>query len=399
MQLFLSLSGIILSAILIYFNARNNKSTIYLGILFWLASMNSFTYYALLYSGSITLTAIVLENTGIIPLLGGPILYFYIRSVLNDDPHLKKQDLWHLVPVLIYLATTSPYLLSSWTYKTEVAGVFISELNSQNHFNTAFLGNKFLVYIVFILSKVFFLAYVLWSTGLLISFLRNKRAQEVFFRLQPTLRWIKAFLYILIILVIAHILFMIKIFAFGDLTSFANIKTIQNILAAGPIAIILYTFFTPEVLYGLPRIPASRKEIKLVDKPTNMHNHVKKTTQKQIESNYLQSIGREADGCMEKFRPYTQPDFNLAKLSVLIHIPVHHLAYYLREEKKKSFTDYRNEWRVRHAKNLMKEGKNSEITLEALGLLSGFPNRDSFREAFHRIEGVTPAVFVAQSKE
>lgn len=399
MQLLLSFSGIILSAILIYFNAHNNKSTIYLGISFLLASMNSFTYYALLFSGSVTLTAIVILNTGFIPLLGGPILYFYIRSVLNDDHQLKKQDLWHLVPVFIYLASVSPYLMSSWTYKTEVAGIFISALNSQDHMNTAFLGNKFLVYFVFILSKVLFLAYVLWSTGLLFSFLKNKRDQEVFFRLQPTLRWLKAFLYILIMLATAHILFMIKIFAFGDLTSFTNIKTIQNLLGIGPIVIVLYTFFTPEILYGLPRIPANRKEIKFVDRPTNMGNPVKRTTQKQLERHYLQSIGQEANGYMEKFMPYTNPEFSLAELSVMLHLPMHHLAYYLNEEKKQSFTHYRNEWRVRHAKNLIKEGKNREMTLEAVGLLSGFPNRDSFREAFHRIEGVTPAVFVAQCKE
>ncbi len=100
---------------------------------------------------------------------------------------------------------------------------------------------------------------------------------------------------------------------------------------------------------------------------------------------------------MENFQPYTNPGFNLAELSVLIHIPVHHLAYYFREDKKKSFLDYRNEWRVKHAKNLMKEGKNIEMTLEAIGLLSGFPNRDSFRTAFHRTEGVTPAVYISQN--
>ncbi|MCX6224522.1 MAG: helix-turn-helix domain-containing protein [Bacteroidia bacterium] len=123
-----------------------------------------------------------------------------------------------------------------------------------------------------------------------------------------------------------------------------------------------------------------------------------KTTQKQLESDYLQSIGRGADAFMEKFQAYTNSGFNLAELSLLIHVPVHHLAYYFREEKKQSFTEYRNEWRVKHAKNLMKKGKNIEMTLEAIGLLSGFPNRDSFRAAFHRIEGVTPAVYISHKQ-
>jgi AraC-like DNA-binding protein len=77
---------------------------------------------------------------------------------------------------------------------------------------------------------------------------------------------------------------------------------------------------------------------------------------------------------------------------------VHHLSYYFREEKKQSFSEYRNEWRVKHAKKLILEGKSGDITLEAIGMLSGFPNRDSFRTAFQRIEGVTPAVFISQKQ-
>jgi AraC-like DNA-binding protein len=396
MQLFLSLSGIILSAILLYFNARNSKSTIYLGIFFLLAGLYSFSYYALLNSGSVTFAAVVLVNSGILSFLIGPCLYFFIRGVLKDDPFLKKHDLWHLLPVLFFLIMTSPYLLSPWTYKKEVAGKFIADLNSQNFFNTAFLGNNLLAYIVFILPALLVLAYVLWSSGLLFTFLKHKRERQVFISRLSTLRWIKAFLGIEIILVSGHLLLMVKIFVYGDLRGFSGLHHIQNILGIGPLAILLLTFFSPEVLYGLPRIPAKRGEMRIPEKEADKGIPLGRPTQKQLESDYLKSICRKADTCMEHFKPYTNPGFNLAQLSVLIHIPVHHLTYYFREEKKQSFIDYRNEWRVKHAKSLLKEGKSSEMTLEAIGLLSGFPNRDSFRTAFHRTEGVTPAVYISQ---
>jgi AraC-like DNA-binding protein len=48
-----------------------------------------------------------------------------------------------------------------------------------------------------------------------------------------------------------------------------------------------------------------------------------------------------------------------------VKIPVHNLAYYFREENKQTFSDYRNEWRVEHAKNLIREGKSNDLTLEA----------------------------------
>ena len=116
----------------------------------------------------------------------------------------------------------------------------------------------------------------------------------------------------------------------------------------------------------------------------------------QLEAGYLRSIGREADACMEKFQPYTNPSFNLAEFAVVLRIPVHHLSYYFREVKKQSFTDYRNEWRINHAKALIKEGKANEMTLEAIGLLSGFNNRNTFFNAFKKIEGISPSAFVNQ---
>jgi len=397
MHLFLSILGIFLSALLLYFNARENKSTIYLGVLFLTAGVYSFTHYALFNSKSITLTAAVLVNSGFVPLLSGPVLYLYIRSVLEDDPHLKKYDAWHLLPVLLFLAVASPFLLSSWAFKKEVAGEFISALNNRNYLNIAFLGNRWLAYIVFVFSKVMVLAYVVWSAGLLYSFQKHKKGEKVFIRQRSTIQWIKAFLCIMIIFVTGHILFMLKIFVFGNLRGFATYNNLQYFLSLGPVAILVLTFLSPGILYGLPRTPSNKGGNDIPEKSSGEEIAEEKLTQVQLEAGYLRSIGREADACMEKFQPYTNPSFNLAEFAVLLRIPVHHLSYYFREEEKQSFTDYRNEWRVRHAKKLILEGKSGEMTLEAIGMLSGFPNRDSFRTAFQRVEGVTPAVFMKRS--
>jgi AraC-like DNA-binding protein len=80
-----------------------------------------------------------------------------------------------------------------------------------------------------------------------------------------------------------------------------------------------------------------------------------------------------------------------------VHIPVHHLAIYFREEREQSFLNYRNQWRVEYAKNLLDEGKGKELTLEAIGMLSGFTNRNSFSIAFKRCEGSTPGEYLSNS--
>jgi AraC-like DNA-binding protein len=99
---------------------------------------------------------------------------------------------------------------------------------------------------------------------------------------------------------------------------------------------------------------------------------------------------------MTDLQPYLQSDCNLAYFAKLVKIPAHHLAYYFREERKQTFNDYRNEWRVNHTKKLITEGKHAELTLEAIGQLSGFSSRNAFFTAFKKVEDISPGAFAAQ---
>ena len=124
MLLFLSILGIFLSSILLYFNIKNNKSTIYLGVFFFLLSLHAFYQYVLLYSQSVTLISLFLVNIAVCssPLyLIGPMLYWYIRSVLTDNAKLKRNDLWHLLPMIIFFVSALPHAFVPWQEKVEVA--------------------------------------------------------------------------------------------------------------------------------------------------------------------------------------------------------------------------------------------------------------------------------------
>lgn len=99
---------------------------------------------------------------------------------------------------------------------------------------------------------------------------------------------------------------------------------------------------------------------------------------------------------MEQYRPYLQPNCNLTSLAIIMNVPVHHLAFYFREIRKQSFHDYRNEWRVRHAQSLIREGKAHGLTLEAIGQLSGFTTRNTFFVAFKKVEGFAPGTYAAR---
>ena len=175
-----------------------------------------------------------------------------------------------------------------------------------------------------------------------------------------------------------------------------------NILQAfsfiGLTGLILTPFFFPRILYGLQAFTPM-----LLQPPESDSDETAITTASMAKKNipnfefdYMLSIVQKMTTCMQEENLYLQPDCNLAQFAVTIDIPTHHLTYFFREIKKQSFNDYRNECRVNHAKKLILEGKAERLTLEAIGIISGFTNRNTFFTAFKKLEGISPSTFVSQ---
>ena len=400
MLLFLSILGIFLSLILMYFNTRKNVSTIYLGIFFLLISLYGFYQYVLLYSKSVVLNEILLLGYAIVfpPLfLIGPMLYWYIRSVLTDDSRLKRMDIWHLLPTIIFLLASLPYTFVPFSDKVEAATAVVKDVAYMQTYKATILDQIFSVSAVYLSRPILVLVYTLWSIGLLFRYSIQRKVSKVFAGQYFMTKWLCMLLAFLFILEVTQIFLIIKAFEmhFSDLYFTLNVFRIFS--AMGLIGLMISPFFFPVILYGLPRVPDSvmdevkenTKEPSVPSGEIRNHNH--------FENSYIHFIGQKADYCMKEQQPYLQPDFNLNQLSILIHIPVHHLYYYFRKEKKQHFNEYRNNWRITHAKSLIKEGKASGMTLEAIGLLSGFSSRNSFFTAFKKVEGISPSAFAEQS--
>jgi AraC-like DNA-binding protein len=402
MLLFSSILGIFLSLILLYFNARKNRSTIYLGLFFLLISLYGFYQYVLLYSKSVFLIEILLAGFAIVfPVLYliGPMLYWYIRSVLTDNSRLKRKDIWHLLPITIYFLSAFPYTFLPLADKTQAAIEVVNDVAFMQTYHATILDQIFSVSAIYLSRPILVLVYTLLSAGLFINYLVKKKASEVFSKQHFMKKWLCLFLGFLLILEITQIILIIKAFEmnFSDLYFTLNVFRIFS--AAGLIGLMISPFFFPFILYGLPRVPESVKdEVKEnMKEPSVSSGEIR--NQNHFENTYIYSIGQKADACMKEHKPYLQPDCNLAHLSVHTQIPVHHLSYYFREEKKQHFNDYRNEWRINHAKKLIREGKANEITLEAVGLLSGFSSRNTFLTTFKKVEGIPPRTYVSQIKK
>ena len=398
MLLFLSLLGFFLSLILLYFNSKKNSSSIYLGVFFLLVSHYGFCQYVLLFSKSVFLIELLLLGFAIVfpPLyLIGPVLYWYVRSVLTDNYRLKRKDIWHLAPMIIYLLAALPFTFVPLSEKISAAKEVVNDVGYIQYFKATFLSDIFSVPAIYLSRPVLILAYTIWAIVLWIRYTADKKLSSVFSSQHFMKVWISVLLGTLLILLISHILLIIRVFElnFSELALALGVLRILSV--AGLIGLLISPFFFPSIIYGLPQVPELTGTSHKIAKKTNGNSGDLTKTNTHLEADYLNSIGQKAESYMIENQPYLQPHFNINQLAVEINVPLHHLGYYLRQIKKQSFTEYRNTWRIEHAKKLMMEGKQNDLTLEAIASLSGFSNRNSFRATFQKIEGIPPSAFAS----
>jgi len=289
MLIFLSLTGIFLSALLIYFNGRKNQSVIYLSVFFFLVSLYSLYDYALSFSKSVLLVSIFLS---LIPIFGaliyliGPMLYWYVRSLLTDNSRLKKSDLWHFLPMIIFFLAAFPNLITTWSAKVEAATDIVNNLSAMQYYKPTVLSAIFSFPVMFLSRPILVLVYLIWAIELFIRYLARKEESLVFSQQYFMTKWLTVFLGSLFFLLISHILLMIDLTVEGSYIFF-TIKTIRVVSAAGLIGMLVSPFFFPGILYGLPRFPELNKNLKAKVAETSSMLTASKSVATHFESAYL----------------------------------------------------------------------------------------------------------------
>ncbi len=404
MLLFLSLAGIILSVILLVFNAGRYKSSRYLGGFFFLISVYALNFHVFIDSYPVPILTLFFVHPDFLFYLTGPLLFWYIRSVLTDKSRLRRSDLWHLLPAFIYLISVIPYLFLSWDEKTANAALLASDIGNLKYIRASLLYSVIHPGLVFISRPLLVTGYAIGSTVIFIRWLKNRKNRTVLSQQHYMIPWLTVLLGFFFILTISHLIAMTEAYLSHNLKLFFTLRLLHLFSGVGLTGLLISPLFFPSILYGMPRIPAASP----ADTPTGPGpaegSDPRFPVQEELpkpgfEADYMKQIGSKMDECMQQLQPYLQNDCNLAYMAKLTGIPAHHLAYYFREERRQPFNEYRNLWRVQHAKKLIREGKTKELTLEAIGLLSGFSTRNTFYSAFRKIERSTPSAFVDKECE
>lgn len=388
MLLYLTLAGFLIS-ILVLINLRNsNKANIYLLFFLLINNIYALSHYAAVYSQNKYLTATMLIHFTPLYLLLGPFFYFYVRSLLVDDYRLTKKDYLHFIPAVIILINIIPYIFKGIDYKLAYANSVMENPANLVNFDYLFISPSW----NFLLRPIHALIYVIFSIVLIYKNKLNLTENSN----QPTLifKWLWMLIGVALVLYTSFFLFSIV----GFITKDYNTTSIQAyyVLFATAISLVALNFsllFFPNILYGLPQLDYRLSTLKGVSKVEEETEEKRLSKSFEISEDKLQLLKNKIDNYLDSL-PYLKANFNLTMMSSDTDIPVHHLSYFFNEYMKTNFNTWKNDLKIDHVLELMKNGSYENLTLDALSKKAGFGSRSSFINSFKTKTGFTPSEYL-----
>jgi len=398
-----------LSVIMIFINIKQaNKFNIYLG--FFFLSMLAFilshkiisltsNYYVISFS--------ILFLSGIV-MCTGPMLYFYTNGILNRE---KKNLLYyiHFLPLLLILIDLIPFFLKPREHQYVFYKMIQVSLLSIYKIDTLFVEIQFFFLFRFISGIIYAIWCILTTYRLRKYFFEKKKGS---FNIEYY--WI-LYLSGSVLIIFTLLLLSILIIRFFSTTKILDLREILSpdfVNYLYEFGVISSLIFIPSILFN-PRILFSEKSTNTTEKKK------KKNQLKDFESNSFEEsilpLGNQLKiesvnpsnfiQIAEKLalyffgKPYLQPGFSLSTITNETDIPYHKVTSYFTVYLGVPFNDWKNDKRIEHAIELIKEGQAKNQTIESISYSCGFLSRSNFVNSFKKKTGLTPSEYIKTMPE
>lgn len=117
-----------------------------------------------------------------------------------------------------------------------------------------------------------------------------------------------------------------------------------------------------------------------------------------LEKSHYENLIIDARSQIEKNELFKKNKLTLIELSKILNTNPRYLSQAINHHLKLSFTDFINNYRIDEAKKQLLDKKNASLTLEAIGLMSGFKSKSAFFRAFKKETNSTPNQFMKSKK-
>lgn len=291
-------------------------------------------------------------------LLYGPLIFLFIRQIIQPKPSSFISTGIHFIPFLLGLC------IDLWSFfdSTKLAGE---------------PDNGILDFIFWEIFSIQLLTYQVFALQLLHQYKTsrlNQNSTDV-----KSLIWLRNLMLLLLIVFVGSII-STHLLIFQIMPPSNGFLWIQ-IAIAGIIYLMSYQAMTKPWIFDLNlQINPIRKYEKsgLKEEKANQHLEMLLTH-------------------MEQEKPYLDNQLDIFKLADALNISRNHLTEVINKKLGKNFHRFINEYRVEEAKSLLQKEQFQHFNLSSIGLEAGFNSKTSFNTNFKKITGLTPSEWKDQS--
>lgn len=295
----------------------------------------------------------------------GPVVYFYIRSLLNPSFHFSRKDWIHFIPGILYLV----YSLV----------VFITDKFILEEFYFYADGrDKDLKAWYQILGLFSMLYYLILSLRAYLTY-KNVIFNIVSYADSILFRWIQNFLIALLLFVILRIVFF---FTNPQWENFGS--QFWYYLSFG--FIMLYISISG---YAQAIKSTSLPPVKMEPNIQELEDEKTPTSTVDIDRWYNQIV--EA---LEGKKMFENPQLTLLDLANELNTNSKTISSSINTGAKMNFNDFINHYRIEAVKVKLREGEHQQTTLLGIAFDSGFNSKATFNRAFKKSTGTTPKNFI-----
>lgn len=301
-------------------------------------------------------------------LLLGPALFFYLKSLMDENLKFTRRDLLHVIPFLVY------FLIMFAVFHR-----FDTETKNQLLINK-FMGRQgWLVH-----SLSLYGHFVIYCGICLVKIDRyKKQARDHYADIRDRkIQWI---LFLIAGLMVIWLLGVIKVL-FRYYGAVAPIPASFNIIFIFIFANAMFFtgFSSRDIFLPIPDPPVAQKKYRKNPIDARNLNH---------------SLDRIVS-FLEEEKPFLDPEFNLQALSAQTGLKPHRISQVINTGLGKNFYDVVNGFRIAESKKMLAENaitdpskpSDKKTVLEILHE-AGFNSKSAFHRAFKKHTGMTPTMF------
>lgn len=327
----------------------------------------------------------------------GPVIFFYVQSLLNPSFKFGKKQRLHLLPGFLYLLyslvifITDKVVLKKYYFLADGA-----DKDFEGWYQTAGLLS---MVVYFILSLRYYQLY------------KKLMRQVISYADLVLFKWVKNFLLAFLSMQLLQVLFFILTTVFPSLNSY-----IGNWWYFFSFALIFYyiaitgysnTIETkvpfklnllndrPSLLLQYTHLPATGTEF---IEDAEIIEFINVPTPDKQDDILLAEWKTKLKKLLEEGKAYEDPELSLTQLAKALKTNSSVLSKVINQGFQLNFNDFINDYRVNALKQKLEAGEYKTQTLLGIAYDCGFNSKATFNRAFKKATGVTPKEWIEKSR-